>query len=446
MKKTLVMLAVLLAAGCGAAYYLRDRGDTGEGDASARATATAERTPLRQEVSCSGTVESNLDVEIKCKATGQVVELPFDISDSVEKGALLLKVDPVDEERSVRQAEVKLASAEAKLARARQSLVVSDLELEKARKEAHASLKGAQASGKDLREKARRMAELRKKEYASPEEVESAEATAVQGEAAVTKASAGMDGIKVEENRLELFRQDIKLAEADVETCRIDLENTRQRLKETQVFAPVSGVVSERLVQVGQIISSPTMNVGGGTALLTLSDLSRVFVLASVDESDVGLVRPKQQATIRVDAFPDEVFQGEVVRVATKGGKVSNVVTFDVKIEVLGAGIKKLLPQMTADVEILAAEKESALSLPSEAVKRRGSGKVVLIPSASGGEPAPVPVTTGIDDGTRVEILSGLEEGAVVVMPEDDTGRDKAAEQKRGGFPGPPPGGGPPPM
>ncbi len=439
MKKKLAFAIVMLLAGVAGAYYWKTHRDGAQKETGTQYTpAVVENRLLRQEVSCSGKVESNLDVEVKCKSTGQIVELPYDVSNPVEKGALLLKVDPIDEERTVRQTEVKLASAKAKLARAKQSLVVSELDLERTRKEAHAALKGAEASSRDLREKAARTTALLKKEYASAEEVSSAESAAVQGESTLQKASAGMDGIKVAEEQLELLRQDINLAQADVDSIEIDLENAQQRLKETQVFAPTAGVISTRLVQVGQIIASPTMNVGGGTSLLTLSDLSRIFVLASVDESDIGMVHDGQPATVRVDAFPDEQFKGQVVRVATKGSEVSNVVTFEVKIEILDEAKSKLLPKMTADVDILVAEKENVPSVPVEAIKRRGPDKIVFVPG-TGPEPESVKVTTGVDDGTYVEILSGPDSGRAILVPHELADDSK---KKSDGLGGPPPGGG----
>jgi len=150
-----------------------------------------------------------------------------------------------------------------------------------------------------------------------------------------------------------------------------------------------------------------------------------------------------------VDAFPDERFKGEVVRVATKGKKVSNVVTFEVKIEVLDEAKDKLLPEMTADVEILVASKDNTLSIPSEAIERRGPDKVVLVPGPKGEAPTPVPVKTGVDDGTHTEILAGLQEGAAILIPQEQTdettAREKVPGGPPGGFGGPPPGGGPPP-
>jgi len=450
MRKWMIAVAAALLVGAAGFYYWNmQQTDAANAEQRQFTTARVERTAIRQEVSCSGSVESNLDVEIKCKASGQIITLPFDISDHVAQGELLLKLDPIDEERSVRKAEVQLASSEARLAQAKQNLLVGEAELKNARMEAQATLASADASYKDLREKAQRTAALREKKYASAEEVTSAEAAAVQAESLVQKARVGIDALAVQEQKLELLRQDIKLAEAEVSSNQIALEDARQRLTETQVYAPMAGVISDRMVQVGQIIASPTMNVSGGTALLTLSDLSRVFVLASVDESDVGHVRAGQSATITVDAFPDEYFRGEVVRVATTGENVSNVVTFEVKIEILDEAKNKLLPEMTADVEILVAAKDNALSVPSEAIARRGPDKIVLAPGGPGEEPRAVKVKTGIENDSHTEILAGLQEGATILITQDLTDTTSANKNARGGRPGgflggPPPGGPPP--
>lgn len=449
-KGMIAVFAALLAGAAGFFYWNAQRTNAAKTEQPEFTTALVERAAIRQEVSCSGSVVSNLDVEIKCKASGQITTLPLDISDHVAKGELLVKLDPIDEERTVRKAEVQLASAEARLAQAKRSLLVGEAELKNARVEAQATLASAEASSKDLREKAQRTAALQEKKYASPEEVTSAEAAAVQAESVVKKARVGIEALAIQEQRLELLRQDIKLAEAEVNSNQIALEDARQRLTETQVYAPMSGVISDRMVQVGQIIASPTMNVSGGTALLVLSDLSRVFVLASVDESDVGHVRPGQSATITVDAFPDQYFRGEVVRVATKGANVSNVVTFEVKIEILDETKNKLLPEMTADVEILVAAKDDALSIPSEAITRQGPDKVVLVPGEPGEDPRSAKVKTGIENDTHTEILAGLQEGATILISQDQTDTSSDSKNTQGGPPGgflggPPPGGGPPP-
>jgi RND family efflux transporter MFP subunit len=174
--------------------------------------------------------------------------------------------------------------------------------------------------------------------------------------------------------------------------------------------------VATRAVQVGQIIASGVSNIGGGTTVMTLADLSRTFVLVSVDESDIGRIENGQRVRITVDAFPDTFFPGEVVRVATKGTAVSNVVTFEVKVEVKGPNCGLLKPEMTANVRITAVEKNDVLLLPVNAVVRKRQERIVSVRKADGASEERT-VKTGSSDGEMIEIAEGLSEGEKVVMP-----------------------------
>ena len=414
MKKKIVIITIVsvgIAIGC----YLWSGDSNGSStDSSLSTTVKAERGPIQLRIESTGRVVSNLDVEIKCKASGEVIGVPYDVSDPVKKGDLLVELDPIDEQRRVKQAEVNLSSSKAKLVQAQQNLETAERNLVNDMSRAQADLKAARAKFQDAHAKAERAKKLLEANRVSIEENETAQTTASLAAADLENAKIALAELKVKKDALEVLRQDVILAEGQVESNKIALEMAQQRLKDTKVFAPIDGVIAARQVEVGQIISSPTSNVGGGTALLVLSDLSRIFVLASVDESDIGRIEVGQRVTITADAFPDKEFYGKVVRVAARGENTSNVVTFDVKIEVLSEGKQNLKPEMTANVVVIAAESENALLVPSDAVYRRNGKTFVLVPS-DGQQPERRNVEVGIDDGVRTEILSGLKEGEEVV-------------------------------
>ncbi|RLC47461.1 MAG: hypothetical protein DRH70_03300 [Candidatus Coatesbacteria bacterium] len=414
MKKKIVIITIVsvgIAIGC----YLWSGDSNGSStDSSLSTTVKAERGPIQLRIESTGRVVSNLDVEIKCKASGEVIGVPYDVSDPVKKGDLLVELDPIDEQRRVKQAEVNLSSSKAKLVQAQQNLETAERNLVNDMSRAQADLKAARAKFQDAHAKAERAKKLLEAKRVSIEENETAQTTASLAAADLENAKIALAELKVKKDALEVLRQDVTLAEGQVESNKIALEMAQQRLKDTKVFAPIDGVIAARQVEVGQIISSPTSNVGGGTALLVLSDLSRIFVLASVDESDIGRIEVGQRVTITADAFPDKEFYGKVVRVAARGENTSNVVTFDVKIEVLSEGKQNLKPEMTANVVVIAAESENALLVPSDAVYRRNGKTFVLVPS-DGQQPERRNVEVGIDDGVRTEILSGLKEGEEVV-------------------------------
>jgi len=415
MKKKIVIISIVcvgIAIGC---YLWSSGSNDNAADGSQATTVKVKRGPIQLRIESTGRVVSNLDVEIKCKASGEVTGVPYDVSDPVKKGDLLVELDPIDEERRVKQAEVNLSSSKARLVQARQNLETAERDLANDMARAQADLKAARAKLQDAQAKAERTKKLLEAHRVSIEENETAQTAAALAAADLENAKITLAELEVKKDALEVLRQDVALAEDQVESNEIELEMAQQRLKDTKVFAPIDGVVADRQVEVGQIISSPTSNVGGGTTLLVLSDLSRVFVLASVDESDIGTIEVGQRVAITADAFPDKEFRGKVVRVAARGENVSNVVTFDVKIEVLSEDKENLKPEMTANVVIIAAESENALLVPSDTVRRRDGKTFVLVPS-DGQEPDRLGVEVGIDDGVQTEILSGLKEGEEVVQ------------------------------
>jgi len=429
--KKIAVIVIVLGAAVGA-YFLFFRGGEHKEDANGERTVRIERGTIRTVVSSTGRVVANLDVEIKCKASGEVVRLPFDVSDVVKKGDLLLELDPVDETRSVRRAETALGASKARLVQAQKNLDIAVRGLATAKQRARASLRGAEARAKDARTKAERMRQLLAKRLCSQEDCDTAETAAVQAAADLEGAKIRIEELATEEMALELRHQDVRLAEAQVELDRIAVENARQRLADTKVVAPIDGIVADRQVQIGQIISSGISNVGGGTTVLTLSDLSRLYVLASVDESDVGQVEVDMPVEITADAFQGTSFRGKVVRIAARGKDVSNVVTFEVKIEVLGKEKTRLKPGMTANVKVVAASKENVLLVPTEAVMTDGELQVVLVKNGEN-PPEERPVRLGLSNGVHAEVTGGLKEGeTVIVRPDDAESRWRRTRRRSG--------------
>ena len=489
-----------------------------------RAVVTVERGPITMAVSTTGRVVANLDVEIKCKASGEVIALPRDVSDEVKEGELLVELDPVAEERRVKRAEVALSAAGARLEQARQNLIIAERSLATEKRRAAAALVSAEARAEDLRAKAGRAEQLMEKNLSSREEHDTAQTAAVAAEAELENSRLRAEDLKTQELALEIKRQEVRTCEAQAESEEIALAEAQQRLKDTKVYAPISGVVSTRNVEIGQIVSSGINNIGGGTTLLTVSDLSRTYVLAAVDESDIGKAKVGQAVRITADAYPQKTFRGRVARIATRGESTSNVVTFEVKIEVFGQersgrlrpappvpdsgpgrlrpappvpdsgpgslrpappvpdsgpgrlrpappvpdsgpgprprarpiaespvsrrrarrgaepvmaerlGRHRLLlkPEMTANVEIVAAERGEALLVPVGAVARRGGRHFATVEETDGvlGER---PVRIGITDGVSFEVLDGLAEGERVVANAGASASRWRKEEPRGG-------------
>ena len=415
MKKTLVIIAILVVGGVSFIAYKWSRISKENGPQYTR--ITAERGSITKTVAASGSVTPNLDVEIKCKASGEVVTLPYDLSDKVQEGDLLVELDREDEERNVELSRVTLHESQARLSRARENLGVAERDLATSRERAEIDLEVAGAHADDARAGADRIQDLFDRGFVSQEEYEQSRTQLVAAEAEVDAAGLRFTELASQEAALALLRQDVVLAQANVESAEINLRSAQQRLEDTRVYAPMDGIVTARYVQIGQIIASGISNTTGGTPVMTISDLSRLYILARVDESDIGEVETGQRVVVSADAYPDESFEGTVDRIAPIGVNVSNVVTFEVRIEVTSENKSLLMPEMTADVEIVVAEKNDALLLRANALASRDGRRMVLV-LGDDGKPSPREVETGIDNGQFIEIISGLSETDVVLVSE----------------------------
>src|SRR5690606_27307506 len=231
--------------------------------------AVAERRSLEILAEAAGLIEPVRLVEVKSKASGEVLRIHVETGQDVERGALLVEIDPRDVRNSFAQAEADLAVAEARLA---------TTEAQKQRVE-----------------------ELRKANVVTEQEYESA---------ALEEANA----------RAQLVK------------ARTNLELARERLGDVTVRAPIDGTIIQRSVEIGTIIASASQNISGGTLLLTMADLSQMQVRTLVDETDIGQIRPGQTARVMVEAYPGRVFTGEVLKIEPQAVVDQNVTMFPVLV------------------------------------------------------------------------------------------------------------------
>ncbi|MDD5758250.1 MAG: efflux RND transporter periplasmic adaptor subunit [Desulfobulbaceae bacterium] len=386
-------------------------------------TAVARIWPLKVVVDATGRVVPEREVEIKCKASGEITQLPVEVSQSVKQGDLLLQLNPIDEERAVKREKASLAISRARMAQSRLNLAIAERDYTSEKARAISAEQSAAAKAKETKSKLQRINTLFEKKMASAEELDVATSASASAEAEWQNAQARVQDIASKKAQVEARQQDITMATAQAEADQLTLSDAEQRLSDTTILSPIDGVVASKNVQIGQIIASGINNVGGGTAVLTLADLSRIYILVSVDESDIGRVATGQTARITVDAYPDAVFKGEVVLVATKGLTNSNVVTFEVKVEVTSDNRTLLKPEMTANVSIVTKNKLDSLLVPVTALERK-KGQSWLTVQDKDGNSNRRSVTIGDSNSEFVEILKGVEIGEIVVLsPEDGQSR-----------------------
>ena len=178
--------------------------------------------------------------------------------------------------------------------------------------------------------------------------------------------------------------------------------------KPTPLIAPITGQIILRNVEPGQTITTQD-------ALLVMSD--RLCVKAQVDETDISQVKLNQKVEITLDAYSEMPMEGQVVHIAFESKTVNNVTTY--LVDIIPSQIPEFMKSgMTANVTFTTSEKEETLLLPASAVqKENGKFKVLLASANNKLEPQSLPIEVGVNDGKKIEILSGLKEGDTVLMP-----------------------------
>ena len=422
-------LLVGLAAACGT-----------EQTEAGYSVATVTRRDIVVSASAAGAVEPVMTVDVKSKASGEIVEVLVEEGEAVKAGQLLVRVDPRIPLNAVVQAEADSAVALAELENAE--------------------------------------AQLRRAE--------------------TLWASQAITELEYENAKLARAS-----AYARLISSRRSLEDARIAFEETEVRAASAGVILGRNVEVGSVIASASRDVSGGAVLMRMASLETVQVRALVDETDIGMIRDGMPVTITVEAFPNRPFSGQVLRIGAEAVVQQNVTMFPVLIRIANReGL--LRPGMNAEVEIHIGEVRDGLAVPNAALRTREELEPAVAalglsledveaqlgersggPAADGetheggdvrpsaprerdgsheraaslfggsyvvfvlrnGVPRAVTVETGLTDFDYTAIVSGLEEGdTLVVLPtsglmEELQRREEWARERAGGPLGNQPGG-----
>ena len=419
MKKKILIYSVIALLGMGLLWAFIGTEEQRTPKGIPFKTTPVIRGDLVVKVSATGVVEPNFQVEVKSKASGEVLKFKFEEGDTIKKGTLLLKLDKSDEIRSVARANADLASAHANLNKAKTALLSQKTKYRTSLKSAQSRVQEAKANLKEAEDKLHRQENLFKKKFTSRQDLQAAQTTTKVNQENLIQAHADLQAAQDAVHDIEVKKHEIDLAQADVQRAKISLAEARERLDETEIFTPISGILIEKSVEQGQIISSGISNVSGGTTLATIADLSRLFIMADVDETDIGSIQIGQQVKITADAYPGKSFSGKVKRIAPKGLVENSITIFKVKIEIKGQGKEILKPMMTANVDIISRELENVLYLPREALRIQKNKKFAAI--LVNDEPKEVAVTTGVRNPIHVQVLSGLKEGQNVLIGDWET-------------------------
>ncbi len=404
MKIFLILLGLAIAGGTGWLLFQPKNGKDEKKIETRR--VKVERGDLTVSVTATGEIKPLKEIELKSKASGLMVHFQKLPSEPVKEGELLAELDKKVEQRNLSLAESNLLTAEANLELTKHKYMA---DLRNAESESAATKEDEKQKG----------AELRRMEKLSGNLITESEIASVRLAARLSEEKA-----KQAETQLTLIRNrkeaDEKLTLAEVQKARVSVEDARERLADTELRAPVTGVLLKKLVEEGQIVASGISATTGGTSIAIVADVSHLMVEANIDETDISKVKLGQPVEISLASGSKERFKGKVDLILPRGEIDSNVIVFKARIGIDGDIFGRVLAGMTASVEIRVGEQKGVLLVPSEAVRVESNGTFVQIPDGEATKSLAVKV--GLDNGVKAEILEGLAEGAEVIVakPADD--------------------------
>lgn len=391
--RKLALGGAVLALVAGGAYVSTVRGASAAIDPSR--LVTVERGAMTRSVVATGKIEPITKIEIKSKANGIIERLAVDVDHRVEAGQVLAELDKENLNARLREARANLAAARAALSAAEAQARKNEIEAEAP------ELAFAQSAHQ-------RAQSLAEQKLISQEALDQARTNYDQ---AANRQRAAQSQLLVSRARIDEARAQVAQAQAAAERSDEELANST-------IKAPIKGTVLTRDLEIGSPVSS-ILNLGANaTLIMTLGDIGQVFVRGKVDEADIGFVRLGMPARITTESFRDQTFSGKVTQISPIGVEKDNVTTFEVEVSIDNPG-QQLKANMTANAEVILEEKADTLIVPEAAISyddKKAAFVDLADPAAPGGR-RKVPVTTGIGNGTRTEVVDGLKAGDKVVLP-----------------------------
>jgi len=353
-----------------------------------------EKGDLAKSVVATGKIEPLAKVEVKSKASGIVKKVYVDYGETVKEGQVLVELDKEQLQSAVEGARANLLAAQAGLQSA----------------EATYQRNVVDAMGPDL--------------PFLKSTVERDRKAAAEGLIAASVVDDGEKAYQLALNKQLSAQRNVTVSKAEVAKAKAQvaqfeaaLSSADQDLRNSTIVSPMDGLVLSRDVEVGDAVSSILVLGSQATLVMTLGDVSNVYVLGKVDQADIGKVYLGQPARIVVESFKDKKFNGKVTKISPMGVEKDNVTTFEVRVSIQNPG-GELKANMSANAEIILEEKHNALLVPEAAVvydKDRKTFLEVPDPKEKTGR-RKLAAKLGISNGVKTELLDGLKEGDKVVL------------------------------
>jgi HlyD family secretion protein len=442
MKRKTIYILVLAALLVGAFFVWRNMSRSSDTGTQTEFVSVT-RGPVAQVVNATGNVAPAGRATLTFESPGRVAEVLGEEGDSVRKDQSLARLDTTDLELALRSAEISLRSAQARYDQVKAGPAQEDIAA------AEASLASALASYDKLKtgptpdESAAAKANVERTQVllqqaqaaydriswmggaeAMPQALQLQQATidhqtalanyrlatsgatesALKGaEAQIAQAHASLERLKRTPTA-----EDLAIAQAQLDSAQVVVDQAKRRLDSAMLRSTLDGVVERVSITAGQLVSA-------GVPALVVADYSAFHIMVIVDEIDVALVQPDQRVKVVLDALPGVEIQGHVDHVGLAASQTTGVVSYDVKIAI-DSRDAVLRVGMSATIDIIVAEKESALLLTNRAIRADRQTGQRYVEVQRNGQTVRVDITTGLRDERNTEILAGLSEGDQVII------------------------------
>jgi len=326
-------------------------------------TLPVETGSLRNIVNATGVVQTVVTVQVGSQVSGQVEELYADYNSIVKRGQLLAKLDSRNYQAQLENSRANVTAVQARIRSSEADQKIQAANLQSAK----ASLRLAQVTRDNAAAQFKRMEELSRSGLVASNDYDDAKANMDSSQAKVEQSQAAVAQVEAQTNSSQAQLDQVK---ALLDQALADLNRAQLNLDYCNIYSPVDGVVISRNIDVGQTIAA---SLQSPTLFSIANDLSRMQVNASVDEADIGNVSDQAEIKFTVDAYPNDVFKGQISEIRLSPQTVQNVVTYSVILAIDNAELK-LKPGMTANITITVDQKDNVTKVPNAALRYTPAG------------------------------------------------------------------------
>ena len=360
--------------------------------------------PLTYSIKVTGDILPLMQVDLFPKVSGYLERIPVHIGDLMKQGQVIAQIDQTDFLNKVKEIEAKVAQAKAQLTEIQTGTRTEEL------RQAEEAVKQAQSRFDNANLQHERVEALYRREVISKKERDLADMECTVAEAQLASSQQQFKLLR------EGARQEVRdSSQAKLGEMEAILEQERNHLKDTKIVAPFRGEVSRKYVDAGALVSS-------STPLVNLVYTETLKIVANVLEKDIPLLKAGMKARIRVESYPEKVFEGRVEKI----NSALDLSTRTLQAEIYIPNSDRFLkPGMFANVEVVLLEKPQTLVIPREAVM--GAGGEISVFVVEGKRAVRRPVALGYEQDRMVEILKGLNEGDQVVIKGQQLIKDGSA-------------------